>query len=425
MNVFPRARQRAMPAIAMWATAVVMTASATCALAGNVRLEVGPLGATRVLDRPIVPGVNNSNLPYMGNQAGGAWDGYAEGVAYTSGNAGVIARISGTTAALAQASVDNNHRSYVLRPPQGVNFAGGKLVVYAGLTGGDIRGNASLEFKLEASAFKGSWPDSPSASAQRTVNDQPGGEAIELSARVDLPAYLDSTSTVNVELGILLKANANIAPAGGNVQSASAEAIDGGKITGFRVLNAAGTQLTGFKLNGSSNIVELAPSQFGRGQAIEFYNPAFRHFFITADAAEIAALTNGNVWTPTGESFGVYTTLDAGRVGVCRFFGVFPQPGAPAKSSHFYALRGLGCEALLANPGPWGYEGDVFFMPPPDASGACPSGTAPVYRLYNNGMGGAPNHRYTTSEKTAAEMVRDGYVSEGAGAAGVAVCSPQ
>ena len=423
MNVFLCARQSALRGIAMSAIAVVLTVSATCAVAGNLRLEVGPIGATKVLDVPIVPGLNTKDL----SNTGSGFDGYAEGAAYSSGNAGVIARISGTSAALAQASVDNNGRSYVLRPPEGVNFAGGKLVVYAGLTGANIRGNASLEFKLEVSASKASWPDTPSASDQRTVNDQPGSEDIELSARVDLPAYLVSTSTVNVDLGIVMKAIANIAPAAGNVQSASAEAIDGGKITGFRVLNAAGAQLTGFKLNASNslNIVELAPSQFGRGRAIEFYNPAFKHFFITADPAEIAALTNGNVWTPTSESFGVYTTLDAGRVGVCRFFGIFPQQGAPAKSSHFYALRGLGCEALLANLGPWVYEGDVFFMPPPDGSGACPSGTAAVYRLYNNGMGGAPNHRYTTSEKTATQMVRDGYLSEGAGAAGVAMCSPQ
>src|SRR5215207_744688 len=134
MNGFLCARQGAMPAIAMWATAVVMTVSATSALAGNIRLEVGPLGATKVLDEPIVPGLSRKKL----QNTGSGFDGYAEGAAYSSGNAGVIARISGATAALAQASVDNNRRSYVLRPPEGVNFAGGKLVVYAALTGGDI-----------------------------------------------------------------------------------------------------------------------------------------------------------------------------------------------------------------------------------------------------------------------------------------------
>ena len=32
----------------------------------------------------------------------------------------------------------------------------------------------------------------------------------------------------------------------------------------------------------------------------------------------------------------------------------------------------------------------------PDGT-ACPAGTIPVYRLYNQGMGGAPNHRFVTS----------------------------
>ena len=30
------------------------------------------------------------------------------------------------------------------------------------------------------------------------------------------------------------------------------------------------------------------------------------------------------------------------------------------------------------------------------ASGVCAAGTRPVYRMYNNGQTGAPNHRFTT-----------------------------
>ena len=124
-------------------------------------------------------------------------------------------------------------------------------------------------------------------------------------------------------------------------------------------------------------------------------------------------------WQRTGQSFNVYTTADTGRVGVCRFFSASFAP----KSSHFYAPRGLGCEAVLADP-VWLYEGDVFFTALPDGEGACPAGNVPVYRLYNNGMGGAPNHRFTTSETTFAEMKRDGYTAEGRGV-GVGMCSPQ
>jgi hypothetical protein len=59
----------------------------------------------------------------------------------------------------------------------------------------------------------------------------------------------------------------------------------------------------------------------------------------------------------------------------------------------------------------------------PEANGNCPSGTIPVYRLYNNGQGGAPNHRFTTSDQTRVQMLANGYSAEGAGI-GVGMCAP-
>jgi len=38
----------------------------------------------------------------------------------------------------------------------------------------------------------------------------------------------------------------------------------------------------------------------------------------------------------------------------------------------------------------------------------CPPATVPVYRLYNNGQGAAPNHRYTTNLGTRASMLMKG-----------------
>jgi hypothetical protein len=58
-------------------------------------------------------------------------------------------------------------------------------------------------------------------------------------------------------------------------------------------------------------------------------------------------------------------------------------------------------------------------MPP----GRCPSATQPVYRLYNDGQGGAPNHRFTTSASVRARMLASGYIAEGAGS-GVGWCAP-
>ena len=61
-------------------------------------------------------------------------------------------------------------------------------------------GNGSFEIRLGATASKPSWPDQPSGSDQITVKDRPGSEDIELRAEVSLPAYLDSTASVNVDL---------------------------------------------------------------------------------------------------------------------------------------------------------------------------------------------------------------------------------
>ena len=154
---------------------------------------------------------------------------------------------------------------------------------------------------------------------------------------------------------------------------------------------------------------------------VEYYNAAFGHHFVTLLLNEIIALDTGMFvgWARTGEQFNVYENADAGLAAVCRFFTIAFSP----KSSHFYAPRGFGCEGTLQNSD-WEFEGDVFYTPLPDANGQCPAGHLPVFRLYNNGRGGAPNHRFTTSPAIRTQMVASGYVGEGAGI-GVGMCSPQ
>ena len=97
--------------------------------------------------------------------------------------------------------------------------------------------------------------------------------------------------------------------------------------------------------------------------------------------------------------------------------GVSPEKFA------FYAPRGFGCEGTLQNPD-WQFEGDVFHTPLPDSGAQCPAGHLPVFRLYNNGQGGAPNHRFTVDPVVRTQMIARGYVGEGAGV-GVGMCSPQ
>ena len=52
-----------------------------------------------------------------------------------------------------------------------------------------------------------------------------------------------------------------------------------------------------------------------------------------------------------------------------------------------------------------------------------PGRTQPLYRVYNDGMGGAPNHRYTTDLDVFATMQDAGWKPEGAGV-GVIACVP-
>lgn len=55
-------------------------------------------------------------------------------------------------------------------------------------------------------------------------------------------------------------------------------------------------------------------------------------------------------------------------------------------------------------------------------TGACPSGTRPVYRLWNGRADS--NHRYTTDAGVRDQMAGQGYVREGYGPEAVAMCSP-
>ena len=78
---------------------------------------------------------------------------------------------------------------------------------------------------------------------------------------------------------------------------------------------------------------------------------------------------------------------------------------------------------MKSNPD-WLYEDVVFAVVLPDDTGACPAGTLALYRLYNNGQGAAPNHRYTTNFVVRAAMIASGWIPEGNGELGVVGCVP-
>lgn len=160
---------------------------------------------------------------------------------------------------------------------------------------------------------------------------------------------------------------------------------------------------------------------------VEYYDAALDHYFMTPLPQEIALCDAGQApctgWKATGHTFDAYPVGGEpdGSVAVCRFY----NDSYAQTSSHFYANVGGACEATLQQFPDWRLEtSDLFGTDVPDADGGCGDGFAPVYRLFNDGMGGAPNHRFTTDLAVRARMISAGWIPEGAGI-GVVMCAPQ
>jgi hypothetical protein len=356
---------------------------------------------------------------------GRTWRGFARAAkSEATDELSVYAGISGTSTANGSAEASNGAIRYVLRPPEGARFDAGKLVVYGGIGDADISGGASLRFVLDVEAKFANGESRPKW-AEGTLKERPGGESLEFFVAVPLPAALDSTKDVDLVISTVYEAAARIeADAGGSEQAAWVFAEDAGRtITGFEVFDAAGKQVRGFAMTAAVSglvIPERAPPKAGTARAIEFYHPQEQNFFVTANSEEIALLDGGAIdgWQRTGQWFDVYTQSVAGAVPICRFYADAFAPDF----AHMYVASGTECDALRKNPD-WKYEGIAFLMPLPAADGTCAAGHRPVYRLYNDGMDGAPSHRLTTRMLTRLEMIADDWTPEGAGP-GVAMCSP-
>lgn len=176
-----------------------------------------------------------------------------------------------------------------------------------------------------------------------------------------------------------------------------------------------GTEYWGFVISNS------ALSGPATEHAVEFFHPAFGHYFATAIPDEIAKLDAGAIpgWQRTGLYFKAYPAGTPGALDVCRFFTASFAP----KSSHFHTSSTEECAAVKANPD-WQFEGNVFAVGPPDGAGNCAAGTQPLFRTYNIGQGGAPNHRYITSTAFRNMMLGWGWVPEGWGSMGAIGCVP-
>jgi hypothetical protein len=150
---------------------------------------------------------------------------------------------------------------------------------------------------------------------------------------------------------------------------------------------------------------------------VEYFHAGFGHYFMTADLDEIHGLDGGaygGAFERTGQTFHARDGPAAGALPVCRFFTVAFAP----KSSHFYTADPAECAGLKANPD-WQYEKIAFYIAAPKGQ-TCLGGDVPVRRLYNDGMTGAPNHRFTTSQAIYDDFVAArGWTPEG-----VRFCAP-
>ncbi|HEY1328875.1 MAG TPA: hypothetical protein VGI14_18190 [Casimicrobiaceae bacterium] len=196
---------------------------------------------------------------------------------------------------------------------------------------------------------------------------------------------------------------------------------------GMTALNSSGTTSANTPVNFAGVGTSLAPAAV---TLVEFYDAALDHYFVSALEPDIDALDSGRIagWARTGLSFKVFPSAVAGGAGVnavCRFL-IPPEHG----DSHFFSASIDECNAVLAkigvDPNYSGYveeTPDAFFVALPDtASGACPAGTIPVYRLFNNRADA--NHRYTTDPTVKAAMIARGYVAEGYGPDATIMCAP-
>lgn len=154
-------------------------------------------------------------------------------------------------------------------------------------------------------------------------------------------------------------------------------------------------------------------------QAIEYFHAGIGHYFLTAQADEQTGLDTGVFagWQRTGNAFHVWDAANGGALPVFRLY----TTKFASKAAHFYTTNTVEREGIRTeNGGDWTYEKIAYYLPPA-AGGSCPGGSVPIYRMFNNGQTGAPNHRFTTSLATYQQFT----TAQGWAGEGVVFCAPQ
>lgn len=184
-----------------------------------------------------------------------------------------------------------------------------------------------------------------------------------------------------------------------------------------------GKLMTAVSNGGNCQVERLVTDDEPRvdGILIEYFHPLLRHYFLTLDTFEAAALDAdpASGWTRTGRTFPAWQPVPTpATTAVCRFYGD-PVIGP---NSHFYTPEGSECDGLIAlqqatPPGQpaWHLEGKPFRASLPSPDGTCPGNLDPVYRVFNGPVDNAhgPTHRYTTDPLLYSQMQSLGWLPEG------------
>ncbi|MDQ6922737.1 MAG: hypothetical protein M3Z74_01090 [Pseudomonadota bacterium] len=299
------------------------------------------------------------------------------------------------------------------------------LVIYEQVVAGEIA--HALRFTAPQTRNAFIWPARHQASALSGTQYPPMGQRFRLKASVDISGF---GPNVKVILRALKKYGMFLADNGSSwyLSGAPDPRWDDNELHQLGLLHGSDFEA----VDESSLMIDPNSGQArpptstqpaaGKVSVVEYYRAAVGHYFMTIERAEIDALDNGTIggWARTGQTFEAYPPYDASHAPVCRFYGR-PEAGL---DSHFFSASISECQAVIARFSyAWIYEsGNVFTIDVPDpVKGACAPAAPPVYRLYNNRAD--VNHRYTTSLALRARMINAGWITEGYGPLGVAMCA--
>src|SRR5208283_4292717 len=291
----------------------------------------------------------------------------------------------------------------------------GVLTVGASTRQGDITSYSNFGSRIDLSAPGGDGVLSDWILS--TANDgtgAPNNPDYEFAAGTSFAApHVAGTAS------LMIARNANLTP--GHIQEI---------ITGATRLFATGTSCGLSGLCGSGLLdstlalqstfpgSEVAPP--GTMPVIEYYDAGLDHYFITANATEIATYDAALV-PRTGELFYAWTDpalAPTNAVPVCRFYA------GGLINSHYYTADPSQCQYMIENASPtWQLENKAaFYVQVPDATGACETGLLPVYKFFDNRVDA--NQRHTIDLSVRRAMINRAWVPQGVLPNFVAWCTP-